>query len=305
MATDATAADLTPAPNSSLLSLRRWTQFLVGCMIALCFTVFWHGGVLLGVPSQMHEEGSLLQQSGTGRSLIALVGVAVLFSGCAMLADAVLRRRWFLAGLAAPCAGLTAWSDRGGPMHEVLFYAESRGIFVRMALELVLMSAIVALFWNFFWLRGADRLDAKTEVVIPRSAKSQRKSEEKPSLAMALLAQCIVMAAIELLLVQTDVKKQVLASVFIAGLAGTSVAESYFADRRTARWYWVGPIVVGVIGYLAIMFTIQKWSDGNRLIDDLTFAALARPLPLDYASAGMFGALMGYWMSQRDYDASN
>ncbi len=113
------------------------------------------------------------------------------------------------------------------------------------------------------------------------------------------------MAAVELLFVQTDSKKQVLASVFIAGLAGTSVAESYFADRRTARWYWVGPVVVGVIGYIAIWITIPKFEDGNRLLDDLTFAALARALPLDYASAGMFGALMGYWMSGRNYDEAS
>ncbi len=103
---------------------------------------------------------------------------------------------------------------------------------------------------------------------------------------MALFAQCIAMAAIELLLVQTDAKKQVLASVFIAGLGGTMIAESYFADRRTGAMVLVGPVVVGVIGYLAVMLTAPNWSASNRLIDDLTFAALARPLPLDYAMPG-------------------
>lgn len=305
MPIEATAADLPTAPTHSILASRRWTQFLVGGMIVLCFAIFWYGGAILGVPSQMRYEGSLLKQSTAARSLIALIGVTILLGGCAMLADAVLRRRWFMAGLAVACAGLTAWSDRGGPMHEVLFYAESSGIFFRMAMELVLLGAIVAVLWNFFWWRGTIASDALTAATASRSGKQQRKSEEKPSLAMALVAQCIAMAAIELLLVQTDAKKQALASVFVAGLAGTSVAESYFADRHTARWYWVGPVVVGVFGYLAVRLTAPNFSGGNRLIDDLTFSALARPLPLDYASGGMFGALMGYWMSQRDYEESN
>ncbi len=93
MATEATIADLTTAPIPSLLASRRLTQFLVGGMIVLCVAIFWYAGVILGVPSQVRYEGSLLQQSTVARSLIALIGVTILLGGCAMLADAVLRRR--------------------------------------------------------------------------------------------------------------------------------------------------------------------------------------------------------------------
>ncbi len=162
MSIEATAPESPAAPLPPILASRRGTQFLVGSMIALCVAIFWYGGTILGVPSQMRVEGSLLQQSASGRSLVALIGVAILLAGSAMLADAVLRRRWFLAGLAVACAGLSAWSDRGGPMHQVLFYAGSRGIFLRMVLELLLLGAIVAVLWNFFWSRGPGAPEALT-----------------------------------------------------------------------------------------------------------------------------------------------
>ncbi len=283
-------------------TIRRWTQLYVGAMIVVCYAIFWYGSGLLGIPSEPHFEGSLLQQSNPARTMVGMIAAAVLLSGCAFLADAVLRTRWFLAGLAAACAGLFAWSWRGGPMQQVLFYASSRGVFARLALELILLGAIVAMLWNFFWARGQRQAQLAPVTVVPKPG-TAKKSDEQPSMIMALISQTVAMGAILLILLgQTDAKKQVLASVFIAALAGTSMAESYFADRRTARWYWVGPVLVGVIGYLFTGFRISNWEAGNRLMDGVTLAALARPLPLDYASVGMFGALIGYWSSQRDHD---
>jgi hypothetical protein len=210
--------------------------------------------------------------------------------------------------MAVACAGLVAWSIRGGPIHQVIFYSTSKSIFIRLALENLLLGGIVAALWNFFWVRRPLTAADAPIVALPptQSKKSTSKSEEQPSLPMALVAQAVTMAAILLILLnQTDAKKQALACVFIASFSGTCVAESYFADRHAARWYWLGPVLVGMAGYLIAFFSFPNWDGGNRLLETVSFAALARPLPLDYASAGMFGALIGYWMSQKDPETSD
>ena len=281
---------------------RRFTQALVGGLTLISFLLFWFGEKLLGLPYQFKHSGSLLAQDGFGRSIAGLIGAAVLLPGCALLADAVLRRRWSLAGLAVACAGLTAWSIRGGPMHAIIFYAASKEIFFRLAIENLILGGIVAALWNLLWKRAfSQTLDAAPITPPAKSSpKAKAKSEEKPSLAMALVAQAVTMAAVLLILLNHgDAKKQVIASVFIAGLAGTAIAESYFADRMTSRWYWLGPIVVGCAGYFIAFLAFPNWAGGNRLLESVSFAALARPLPLDYAGAGMFGALMGYWLAEK------
>ena len=95
-----------------------------------------------------------------------------------------------------------------------------------------------------------------------------------------------------LLFCQSDVKRCALAGVFLAALAGTGIAEYWFKDARAVPWYWVGPLAVGAIGYLMNYFTGNP--DGVQT-GYLTgaFASLARPIPLDYASAGMAGAIVG------------
>ena len=57
----------------------------------------------------------------------------------------------------------------------------------------------------------------------------------------------------------------------------------------------MGPLLTGVIGYaLAAMGQVSNLNIG---LPTGTVAALARPLPLDYASVGIAGAILGYWMS--------
>jgi hypothetical protein len=65
---------------------------------------------------------------------------------------------------------------------------------------------------------------------------------------------------------------------------------------RPSPWYWCGPLVVAVIGYLLAASGSQLWMIGQ--VGGYA-PALARPAPLDYASAGTAGALVGYWTSRR------
>ena len=52
-------------------------------------------------------------------------------------------------------------------------------------------------------------------------------------------------------------------------------------------------------GYLLVYFRLNPadpaWQTGHLT---LPFSGLARPLPIDYATAGPLGALLGYWMGR-------
>jgi hypothetical protein len=56
-------------------------------------------------------------------------------------------------------------------------------------------------------------------------------------------------------------------------------------------------LALGLFGYLAAwLFPPTGIEVGRPGLAGGFLAALARPLPLDYASAGTGGALLGYWM---------
>jgi len=109
---------------------------------------------------------------------------------------------------------------------------------------------------------------------------------------MTLLMQFVATGALLLLLAPTDAKKQVLVGVFVACFGGAALAESIVPDRKAAAWFWVSPLAVGVLGYVLAFVNATDFTTGTAAG---MFAKLAHPLPLDYASAGIAGALLGYW----------
>jgi len=258
----------------------RVTQALFTGASIGCFLIFWYAGELLRIPAEPRHGGSLLRQPTIGATIAALVAGLVLLLACTLLASAFLRKRWFLAPLTAATAGLSAWSMRGGPMQEVLNYAPSLGVFIQLAIELILLAAPVAALWLFIW-QPADPAEEPLG---------------RDRIVASVLVQTLVMALVVLLLTQTDAKKQCVAAVLIAGIVSAMTAQSFAPGPQAARWYWIAPIGVGVIGYLLAALLSQGWTSGSRELDGF-WAPLARPLPLDYASAGMLGVLLGYWMS--------
>jgi len=111
----------------------------------------------------------------------------------------------------------------------------------------------------------------------------------------ALALQAAGTAMLVILLVRTDDKKQVLSAVAVASLLSTLLAYS-IVPARPSVCFWAGPIIVGIVGYVAAYFiwgsvdpVTWKSGQGGGL-----FIPLARPLPLDYASLGTAGAILGY-----------
>jgi hypothetical protein len=256
----------------------RFGQILFVTIAIGCFFIFWFIAKLLGIPAEPRHDGSLLRQPAVSTAISALIAAVILLPACALFGSVLMRKGRNLAGLAAACAGFSAWSMRGGPMHEVLFYAPGTSVFLVLAVELVLLGAVAVALWLILWRRP------------PLPAASPERTAATPILVQTLLFFVLVM-----FFAQTDLKKQALGAVFFSALIATNVAETYWPAPDSGKWYWIGPLAIGLIGYVVACFTVSGWADGVRELNGL-FVPLARPLPLDYVSAGLCGALLGSWV---------
>jgi len=207
----------------------------------------------------------------------------------------------FEGGLFCAAVGMTALSARGGPVHYTLMDAPGSGVFLKLLVELVLLFVFVGCGWfALHILRESSLLRAE-----PHGDDDDLDAMPGQGL-LALGAQIILMIILVLLFAQTDKKPQVIWGVALAAFLAALGAHSLFPARPSA-WFWITPLIVGVIGYLF------AWSGGNHLPGGVVgglMPALARPLPLDYASAGVAGSLYGYWTSrrwqyERDYEPEN
>jgi hypothetical protein len=203
-------------------------------------------------------------------------------------------RRWLYAGPFVATFGLMAWSCRGGPSRYVYQHAaiagDGRSVFLMLALELAILSLFVGAIWYFITSRGQamGNQPAITETNPPRGDLSLLRLQ-------AIGAQILMTALLVMFLTPVDAKKGVLASVFIGSLLGASLTEYFFDKAELAAWYWIAPAATGIIGYL--LNFLANAANAPDVTGHLagTFAPLSRPLPLDYASAGMFAALLGFW----------
>jgi hypothetical protein len=275
-------------PSTSIFGPRHLTQAIVLICIALGCLLFSKLARWVGFPTE-HFKASLLQSPmEVGALLAGIIALGI----CAAIGDLILGRRWFLAGLFVATASLATWSVRGGPTQYVLLRADStnagRGVFAALLVEHLILMAAVAGLWIWMWAKHSA-------TAIPAQIKDNSSDRDSRSTGSALLAQIGATLLILLILLgETAVKKQVLVSVFLAGMGGTAVSQAFFATSETARWYWLGPAVAGVVGYLAAFIQPSGLEIGHL---NGFLIALARPLPLDYASLGTAGALLGYWVN--------
>lgn len=267
--------------DASYFGPQKVTQTLVVLMAVISCALFRLGAGLVHWPTERGFSGSLATPVSVGGFLMAMGLLAL----NALLGTWVLGRRWGLAGLMTAAAGLATWSVRGGTMTYVLFKADTLGIggriFYSLAFELVVLMGVIGAIWNYIWARH----------IVPPIAEEKDK-EQGRSAGAAIVAQTGLMALFLLMLIVTPMKKQALAGVFVSALFSTALAQQLFADHKAGRWYWLGPLIVGVCGYVLNASSPTGLEIGNL---SGNFAPLGRVLPLDYASVGVAGALMGYW----------
>jgi hypothetical protein len=270
-------------PSGTIFTAHRRTQAVVSVVSVLCIVIVWQAASWLGIPPVPKVDGSLLAQP---QWPLAILATYVLLAGSVMIGTVLGGWTWFFSGLFAGSLALVTLAIRCGAMHFVLFDAAShgdvKGIFLRLLLEQCLLFAAVAIIWSFFWRRFVLLLPAREREPAP----------SRLNVVGAVLVQIIANGALVLLLAPTDAKKQVLLSVFAGAFLGVMLAEYLFPSRNAAVWYWLGPFLVGAVGYVAAYIHAVPWTVGSAVGP---LANIAHPLPLDYAGAGTLGALLGYW----------
>jgi hypothetical protein len=275
------------APSGSIFTPYRRTQAVVSVISVLCIVIFWEAAKWLAIPPVAKVDGSLLAQPHWPQAILATY---VLVFAAVVVGTVLAGWTWFFAGLFTAAVGLATLSVRCGAMHFVLFDAASRGlgssIFIRLLFEQCLLFVAVAIVWMYFWRRFL--------ALAPISEPGQPDKEEASfNWIGAVATQIIATGVLVLLLSPTDAKKQVLLSVFAGSFFGSMLAEYLFPSRKAVIWYWLGPFVVGAVGYVAAYFHAVPWTVGTA---SGALSNLAHPLPLDYAGAGTIGALLGYWV---------
>jgi len=296
MADESPASQFDSDLDASIFEPRKLTQLLVLIAVGIACALFWLVGRWLRIPFEPHFQPSLVQSP---NGPIAFIAEIILIAICWVIGDWIAGGRWRPAGLFAATVGLSVWSVRGGTMQYLLFHAQNvgvgRGVFPRLLAELIVLFIPIVAIWNWLFVRSIPRPPQGNK-------KPEAETEASRSTATAIVAQIgVTILLLYILLVETPAKKQVLIGMFIACLAGTAVAQSFFANSRSWRWYWVGPLIAGAAAYIVAAFIPDGIQIGH-LSGGL--APLARAVPLDYASFGCAGALLGYRLGMGDVEAT-
>jgi len=271
---------------------------MIGCIVA-SFALFWWAGSLLKIPRYRGFDASLFRQDGMGRVVIALLALVVLVFGVTVVAEIIARRFWLFAGPLAALVGLSAWSFRGGRSYFSFLSgtpaSPATGAFFLLAGECLFYGLMLAALWLFVFrvFHVPDGPKERPFTLIPDM-----------DAILVILTQAAFTAIGVIVLVPSVDKHQA-----VLGLAAASAIASgltrYFHDSKTPNhWIWLAPVLVGVAGYLINGFgsNAELAAETGRLRG--VFAALARPLPLDYATAGVVGALIGLAMTTHDWEVA-
>ncbi len=286
-----TATHLLGKTWSSFTTLER-LLLTVGSAICL-FISLWLARAM-NVPPTPAFAGSILSTPAPILSLLVVMLSAVVCTLVGTIIAAFLRLE---AGLFCTTIGLAALSIRGGSMHSVLQYAYSPAVFITLAVETLFLLAILAGCWillhKLFPIVWSARLQATPDDSLP--APLEDRHTDIGDILFAVGVQAIVMILCEMLLLQSDAKKQVLAGLCVSAFIATLVS-CQFAPLVDGVCYWLVPAIVGVIGYLFAFLS----PDGYTIGETHGFLApLARALPLDYITLGTAGSVLGFWTARK------
>ena len=266
---------------------------------AISLLLFWWLGDLIDFPHDGPFDASLFHQPIAAAKIVA---VAVALWILVAVGTLVAGRVRYDAGWGAAVLGLMALRWRGDDS----FYAydgRGAGVFATMAIELLVLALLAGVAWAaLHWLRerGSQTPGIKRilELPDPSNRLDDRKATKEP-IDQKLLALAIstgVCGVTVGLLARTQSETQVAFAVGIGGWLGATVAHG-FISTRPGPWFWAGPILAGMIGYVVAWFTTPQellniGEPGGPL------AGLARPMPLDWLAAGVPLALVGYVRSR-------
>ncbi|HEV8291182.1 MAG TPA: hypothetical protein VGP94_04645 [Tepidisphaeraceae bacterium] len=259
----------------------------------LCFVAFWYSGRVFHIPPYAGYQPALFLSS---PYILPILIITIVLAISVAIGTAIAGMVRFNAGLLTALFGLAALSFRGGEPRHTMLWALSRigpdSIFLRFFLELLLLSVLVGIAWYILrMLYTAGKLrDRETPIMAEGDA--PHVSAEASSLGV----QFILTALLIMLIAQSEAKQQVMAAIFIGSWGASAFAHTFFPTGPRS-WYWLPPLLVGLFGFLLAWL----FSPTGLFTADFrgSFAGLYRPMPLDYASMGPAGAIIGHWMSRR------
>jgi hypothetical protein len=276
-------------------------KWLVPGVAVLSYAASWWVAGRLRISHAHGFDGSLLA---TGQALINVVVAAAVVLAAGTVGTIIAGGVRPDAGLFAAAFALLALGNRGRTVTTVLHDANgASSIFLLLALELLILYALLgAIGWVLLRMQQTGRLhpDAARDGLVGLKL--------SPSAGwQALASQIVITAVVVIILAQSEDKKQAVAAAGIGAFMG-AFFPYWQRGVWPSVWYWTGPLVVGLLGYLFAFLSPPLGVEIGR--PDLNgggiLGALVRPLPLDYASMGTAGALLGYWMrrtSLRDREA--
>ena len=243
---------------------------------------------LFVVPQVRGFSPSLVQNSPPTLGLLAaalaiVTGVAV----CTLLAGRIRPD----AGVFSAAVALLALRLHAGPTRLALMDGGKTAL-IGLAIELAVVG--LALIGSFLVLRTLVRGRFLPDDPDRDGAHLPEEKIDQKLLCTATTA--VVMAVIMMLLSQSDAPGQALWSVLLASWLATWCSFR-FAPVTPSIWYWMAPILLGVVGYL--WTALNGSATANIGIPGGFLASIARAAPLDYASVGVAGALVGYWTGRR------
>jgi hypothetical protein len=254
--------------------------------VVICWLLFTYGSRWIGLPTVTGMAGCLIGQP-SAAAAFAMTGATLLV--CTIVSKFVVGDLLigidlqFEGGLIAVALGAFALAFRLGPSRYAMFQFPNKNVFLLLIAELLALYAMTTLCWLIL------RVTARKEAV---------HSDKASSIATKLgatLTHAVVMLACLVFLAQSDATPQSLAAVGISAWLASMAAHIAF-PVRSSFWYWLGPLLAGVVGY-AIAYTNP---DGLPIgFPSGALGALARPTPLDFATAGPAGAIFGFWIAYR------
>lgn len=249
-----------------------------------CVALFLLVARVMGWPVYLRAEASLLASAAP---LAGVAGVTLGLMAAVILGSLFLGRLRYDAGLFVACIGLASLAARGGTVGVMLRGVGKPQVYLTLLLETAMLLGVLGLAWQLL------------AFLVPQGwllPEPPRSENELPGTLlqriMATLVQATITGLLILLLAQVDNKKQIMASVVIASMLGSIASHQAFPVRPSAA-FWVGPFLVGIVGYAWAWRSPGEWTIG------LPPNALAMPSPLDYASLGTAGAIYGYWISRQ------
>ena len=246
----------------------------------------------VGVPVIPGITGSLLV-GGAGSAVVGILTVGIVFVGLTLLARPIVKRIRTDAPVFCAALALLAVPTHGGDLRNVLLDAGGQGVFITLAVELLLLTVVIALAYVTagFSRVSVPQLDpADADAGTPPVIEDGDVDTAVDRLA-AVGIQTVVTLGLLSLLGQSPVKGQALLGVALAGgLAGWM---TYKARRvRGSAYYVVGTLLAGIIAFVYTRFA----PDGTAIAEARgALAGAARSLPMHYATAGVAGTLYGYW----------